>query len=148
MLIEKRAHLALYLLGRISPEVSHFNELLLFVCRRHEEANIATDGRTMPPFHGCPLCTDLCIVWPLLGPLHHSRPGQLAWGWQSRWQGSQYPPLVHTTIEGHGHRHLFGSQEAEKGDAGAPTDRWCCQRLSNMLVAFTADKGLAEVSSF
>ncbi len=28
------------------------------------------------------------------------------------------PPLVHATIEGHGHRHLCGTQEAEEGMLG------------------------------
>lgn len=28
------------------------------------------------------------------------------------------PPLVHATIEGHGHRHLYGTQEAEEGMMG------------------------------
>ncbi|KAK5847864.1 hypothetical protein PBY51_016959 [Eleginops maclovinus] len=28
------------------------------------------------------------------------------------------PPPVHATIEGHGHRHLYGTQEAEEGMPG------------------------------
>lgn len=31
---------------------------------------------------------------------------------------------------------------------GGLTGRWCCQRLHDVEVAFSADEGLAEVSSF
>ncbi|CAB1449453.1 unnamed protein product [Pleuronectes platessa] len=96
----------------------------------------------MPPFHGCPLCTDLSIVRSSLAPFAaHTRPAGTEMA--APLTRSTIPPPVHTTIEGHEHRHLYGTQEAEEGNRGL-TGRWCCQRLCDVSVAFTADKGLAE----
>lgn len=112
--------------------------------RRHGEAGMARDGRTMPPFHCCPLCTDLCIVWPPLGPLRHSRPAS----WHR--DGSAVDK-VHNAACSPGHNGGTWTQAPlwhTRGWGGGLTGRWCCQRLRDVEVAFSADEGLAEVSSF
>lgn len=94
---------------------AHFNEMLL-LCGTGKLAWPIVAG-TMPPFRGCPLCTDLCIVQSLLAPFAtHTRPA----GTEMAAQLTRFtiPPPVHTTIEGHGHRHLYGTQEAEEGILG------------------------------
>lgn len=65
--------------GKISPlcgclPLHRVFELLLFVRRRHGEAGMADRGGTMPPFHGCPLCTDPRIVRSPLVPFTRSHP--------------------------------------------------------------------------
>ena len=103
-----------------------YNELLLCFAlwrrRRHGEAGMADHAGTMPPFHCCPLCTDLCIVPstlpPSIAPFRHSHPRPAGTEMAAPLTRFTIPPLVHATIAGHGHRHLYGTQEAEEGMLG------------------------------
>lgn len=101
--LQHRAHSA-------PPPHHHCHKLLVFVWWWwHEEAGMAHHGRTMAPLHCCPLCTDLCIVPPPGPPfVTHAQPA-----------GTEMAALltrftmalvVQTTMEGHGHRHLCGTQ--------------------------------------
>lgn len=89
----------------------HCHKLLVFVWWwwRHEEAGMAHHGRTMALLRCCPLCIDLCIVPPPGPPFAtHAQPA-----------GTEMAALltrftmalvVQATMEGHGHRHLCGTQ--------------------------------------
>lgn len=82
-------------------------------------------------------------------PFRHSHPRPAGTEMAAPLTRFTIPPLVHATIAGHGHRHLYGTQERLRRGCWGLTGRWCCQRLGDALVAFSADKGLAErVSSF
>ncbi|KAK5875397.1 hypothetical protein CesoFtcFv8_027878 [Champsocephalus esox] len=81
---------------------------------------MADDGGTMPAF-----------PWPLIvhRSLHCFGSLRAPFATHTRPAGTEMaapltrftiPPPVHATIEGHGHRHLYGTQEAEEGDAGGP----------------------------
>lgn len=83
---------------------------------------MADHGGTMLPFHCCPLCTDLRIVQrppppPSVLFITHAQPA----GTEMAAPLTRFtmPPVVHATMEGHGHRHLCGTQEAEEGAGGA-----------------------------
>lgn len=124
----------------VSPPVNE-----LFLCRGGGgtgEAGMADRGGTMAPFHCCPLCTDLCIVQPLFSA--HTRPA----GTEMAAPLTRFtmPPAVHATMEGHGHRHLCGPQEAEAGAGGGLAGRWCCQRLRGVEVAFSFRGGRGFLS--
>lgn len=94
---------------------------------------MADRGGTMAPFHCCPLCTDLCIVQPLFSARTRPAGTEMA----APLTRFTMPPVVHATMEGHGHRHLCGPQEAEAGAGGGLAGRWCCQRLRDVEVAFS-----------
>lgn len=103
------------LLGKFSPDADRFNELLL-VC------GISAGKLAWPIMADNAAFPRLLIVHR---SLHCSTHPPLATHTQPA--GTEMaapltrltiPPLVHATIEGHGHRHLYGTQEAEEGTAG------------------------------
>ena len=63
-------------------------------------------------------------------PFRHSHPRPAGTEMAAPLTRFTIPPLVHATIAGHGHRHLYGTQEAEEGMLGPhrqvvlPTSRW------------------------
>lgn len=76
---------------------------------------MANHCRTMLPFRGGPLCSDLCIVQPSLAPFNNWPAGSEEAGPLTRYI---IPPPALTTKEGHVHRHLSGAREANKGILG------------------------------
>lgn len=99
--------------------------LLCFALRRrHGEAGMADHAGTMPPFHCCPLCTDLCIVpspslHPSLAPLSPLTP-------PASWHGDgSAVDKVHNTPSSPRHNSgtwtqapLWHTREAEEGMLG------------------------------